>query len=387
MNNNEQNKSTAVIWDIPTRVFHWLLVASFTVAWLSYDDNRFLFFHVYAGYVFFGLLIFRFVWGLIGTHYARFHTFAYDWTSVWEYIKALITGRAARHIGHNPIGGWAILLMLVLGVLVSIAGMLTFGGEEGHGPLGGWISFDIGMDAREAHEVLAWTMLAVTIIHLAGVIIESLIHKDNLIWAMVTGRKDDAAGVISVRGHHYLGLIMVTVVSVSAALYFRGYLVETADNLYMPYKGPSLPDSALWREECGSCHFAFHPTLLPERSWRAIFEQQHEHFGDDLDLENDTYQELLDFHVQNAAESKLSEPAHKVLLFEDPTSVPLRVTETKYWKHKHEDIEEIYWKSKKVKAKGNCTACHLDAKQGTFEDSDMRLPKLDSPQTTGDQSK
>ncbi|MGD8570659.1 MAG: cytochrome b, partial [Gammaproteobacteria bacterium] len=74
MNNNEQQTSAAIIWDAPTRVFHWLLLASFAVAWLTYDDNRFLFFHVFGGYVFFGLLVFRFIWGVIGTHYARFHT-------------------------------------------------------------------------------------------------------------------------------------------------------------------------------------------------------------------------------------------------------------------------------------------------------------------------
>jgi len=387
LNNEQKDQSTAIIWDSPTRIFHWLLVTSFAIAWISYDDNRFLFFHVYGGYVFFGLLIFRLIWGIIGTHYARFHTFAYDWSSVWEYIKGLLNGKAARHIGHNPIGGWAIFLMLALGFLVSIAGILTFGGEEGHGPMRGWVNFEIGMYAREAHEILAWTMLAVTVVHLLGVIIESLIHKDNLIWAMFTGRKDDTAGVVGVRGHHFLGLTIAAVVFISAGVYFRGYLTETADHLYMPYKGPDLPDSAQWRDECGSCHFAFHPTLLPKRSWQAIFKDQHEHFGDDLDLDEDTYQELLAFHVENAAESKLSEPAHKVLLFEDPNSVPIRVTDTKYWKHKHEDIDDVYWKSKKVRTKGNCTACHLDAKQGTFEDSDMRLPRLDSQEKAGENAK
>lgn len=378
MNNNEQQTSAAIIWDAPTRVFHWLLLASFAVAWLTYDDNRFLFFHVFGGYVFFGLLVFRFIWGVIGTHYARFHTFAYDWSSVSQYLKALLTGSAARHIGHNPAGGWAIFLMLFLGLLVSIAGVLTLGGEEGHGLFAGVISFEVGMYAREAHEILAWIILTVTGIHLAGVIIESLIHKDNLIWAMITGRKDVTAGIVSVHGHHFIGLIIVTVVSVSAGVYFRGYLTETADNLYMPYKGPDLPDSALWREECSDCHFAFHPTLLPRRSWKAIFEQQHKHFGEDLYLEGETYDKLLEFHLKNAAESKLSEPAHKVLIFEPPDSTPLRVTETKYWKHKHEDIDNVYWKSKKVRNKNNCTACHLDAKEGTFEDSDMRLPDLDA---------
>lgn len=117
------SKIRVIIWDLPTRVFHWLFVASFVLAWLTYDDNRFLFVYVYAGYMFLGLLIFRFLWGVVGTYYARFHTFAYDWTSVSAYLKGLLNGQAMGHIGHNTAGGWAIFIMLALGVLVSIAGL------------------------------------------------------------------------------------------------------------------------------------------------------------------------------------------------------------------------------------------------------------------------
>ena len=375
MSNTETSKP--IIWDLPTRVFHWLLVLSFILAWLSYDDNRFLFVHVFAGYVFLGLLVFRFVWGVIGTHYARFHTFAYDWKSVSAYLKGLLTGEAMRHIGHNPIGGWAIFLLLSLGIIVGVTGALTLGGEEGHGPLRGLISFEIGIISREVHEIVAWSMLGFALIHLLGVIVESVIHKDNLIWSMITGRKDTSAGVLNVHGHHLMGLSIVAIICVSALFYFRGYLTETADHLYQPYEGPVLPDNALWREVCGECHFAYHPSLLPIRSWKKIFATQHEHFGDDIDLEPETIAELLKFHLDYAAESELDEPSRKILFYTPSNETPLRVTETHYWVKKHEDIEDVYWKHPKVKTKGNCSACHLDSEQGTYEDSDMRLPKID----------
>ena len=298
MSTSNNKTKIAVIWDLPTRLFHWFLVLSFAIAWLTYDDNRFLFVHVYAGYVFFGLLLFRFVWGVVGTHYARFHTFAHDWSSVSDYLKGLLSGRATRYIGHNPIGGWAIFLMLALGLVIGVTGLLTLGGEEGHGPLRGLISYSVGIASHEIHEELAWVMLIITGIHLLGVIVESFIHKDNLIWAMISGHKETAAGEVGVKGYHLLGLAIVVIVSVSALVYFRGYLTETADHLYQPYKGPELPDNALWREECGDCHFAFHPTLLPRRSWEKIFATQHEHFGDDLDLSEETINELLKFHRQ-----------------------------------------------------------------------------------------
>ncbi|MGD8639927.1 MAG: cytochrome b/b6 domain-containing protein, partial [Gammaproteobacteria bacterium] len=210
------NISRYIIWDLPTRVFHWLVVAAFAVAWLTYDDNRFLYVHVFSGYVLLGLLVFRLIWGFIGTHYARFHTFAHDWKSVTEYLLGLLNGKAMRHIGHNPAGGWAIFLMLALGLGVGITGVLTLGGEEGHGLLAGYVNYTVGIISREIHEYAAWTMLGLVVIHLLGVVVESLIHKDNLIWAMITGHKEADAGVASVHGHHLLGLLIVTLISVSS---------------------------------------------------------------------------------------------------------------------------------------------------------------------------
>lgn len=374
---SENNSSTtSIIWDLPTRVFHWLFVSFYALAWLSYDDNRYLFVHVYAGYLFLGLLLFRLVWGIIGTRHAQFRAFAYNYQSVTGYLKDLLTGSAMRHIGHNPAGGWAIFAMLTLGLLVSISGLLTLGGEEQHGPLKGFIPFSVGYYARDTHAILAWTILAFTAVHVVGVLIESYIHKDNLIWSMLTGHKTHQSGVASVRGHHLLGLLIVVVIAASPFIYFRGYLVETADHLFQPYKGPVLPDNATWRSECGDCHFAFHPSLLPKRSWVKIFAEQHDHFGDDLDLDADTIKQLTRFHVNNAAENGVTEPARKINFSIPDSETPIQITKTAYWVHKHSDISDKYWKSEKVITKSNCAACHLDAEQGTYEDSDMRLPKL-----------
>jgi len=373
----EQQTSGVTIWDLPTRIFHWLLVTSFIITWITFDDNRFLFAHVYAGYVFFSLLVFRFIWGLFGTKYAKFRAFAYDWHSVSDYAKGLLNGNAMRYLGHNPAGGWAIFLMLALGLIISISGLMVLGGEEGHGPLAGLVSFEIGSEyAHEIHEILAWVMLAVTCIHVIGVIVESLFHKDNLIWAMITGKKPHVDSSEGVRAHKILGLTIVTLVFISALLSFRGYLIETADDLYQPFKGPNLPDNASWRSECGDCHIEFHPTLLPARSWKAIFDNQHEHFEDDLDLDEETLSELQKFHLEFSAESGLTEPAHKINRSIPTEKIIIRITETDYWKEKHDEIDKKYWKSEKVSSKANCGACHLDAKKGTYEDSAMRLPKL-----------
>ncbi|MDH5694218.1 MAG: diheme cytochrome c, partial [Gammaproteobacteria bacterium] len=151
---------------------------------------------------------------------------------------------------------------------------------------------------------------------------------------------------------------------------------QTENEPFLAFKRDPLPDNPNWREACGECHTAFHPTLLPARSWNRMMDEQSEHFGEDLGLEAEAVQEIQNFLVANAAESGITEPAHKVNKSIPKDQAPLRITETAYWKKKHKDIEDKYWKSKKVGSKAACEACHRDAKQGWFEDSNMKLPNL-----------
>lgn len=366
----------SLVWDLPTRIFHWLLVLAFSGAFLTFDDNRYLYAHVYCGYTLLALLLFRFVWGVVGTHYARFRTFAHDWPSVYAYLQGLLNGSAARHIGHNPVGGWAIFLMLALGLLVSITGLLVLGGEEAHGPLRHIVSYDVGIAAREFHELFAWSMLALVAIHIAGVAVESLLHKENLVWAMLSGRKAAVANHAGVSSRGVIGVAMLIVALGSAGYYFRGYLVESAAKPFVPFVGHVLPDDPVWRKACGECHLAFHPTLLPARSWQKMMDEQNQHFGEALGLDDASVKVITRFLVANAAESGLSEPARKVNASVAPGEAPQHIIETRYWKRKHEEIDAAYWKDPKIKTKINCGACHLDAEQGMFEDSGMRLPEL-----------
>ncbi len=364
-----------VIWDLPTRIFHWSFVASFVLAWLTFDDNRYLFVHVYAGYVFLSLLVFRLIWGLIGSRYARFRAFSYDWPSVLSYLKGLLNGEAAKYIGHNPAGSWAIFLMLILGIVVSVAGILVLGGEEGHGVFAPFISYAVGEGAKEVHEVVAWFMLMVTVVHVGGVIVESFYHRDNLILSMITGQKE-VTGKQSVTRHNLLGIIIVITLIISALFYFKGYLKQTAEQPYVPFVGSVLPDNETWRSECGDCHLAYYPVLLPARSWTELLRSQTDHFEEDLGLDDKTLTEIQNFLIANASESELNEPARKINASTPSDATPTRVIDTVYWKKKHEKIKNVYWKHELVGNKGNCEACHLDAVQGSFEDSAMRLPKL-----------
>jgi len=366
---------TKRIWDLPTRVFHWLLVGAFILAWLSQGDDRYLDIHVFAGYLMLGLFIFRIGWGFWGSHYACFNQFACGWRTVGHYLNTLLTPHRQHFIGHNPIGGWAIFVILGLGLVVTLTGLLTLGGEEQHGPLAGLISFAWGNIFHEWHDTLAWLMLGLISIHISGVLVESLLHQENLIKAMITGNKMTSVDTTSVSNHSLLAISLILMVLISGGSYFRGYFTQTPEHPYLPFIGPQLPDNAIWREICGECHLAYHPTLLPARSWQRMLKEQHQHFEEDLDLDAETLAELHPFASNNAAETHLTEPAWQIERSTPLNQAPLRITEIAYWQEQHEEISKQIWQHPLVKSKSHCNACHLDAEQGTFEDAAMRLPK------------
>mgnify|MGYP003471861413 CR=1 FL=1 len=97
-----------LVWDLPTRLFHWLFAGAFAIAWLTSDSDSWLKLHVFAGYLMLGLLGFRLVWGFIGGRYARFASFRYGLKEGLTYLFQVLTGSAQRHIGHNPAGSWAV---------------------------------------------------------------------------------------------------------------------------------------------------------------------------------------------------------------------------------------------------------------------------------------
>ena len=369
----ETSAERVKVWDVPTRLFHWLLAGSFAVAWFTHEHDRYLDVHVFAGYLFFGLLLFRLVWGFAGGCYARFHAFNYSRRAARDYLLATLRGDVPRHLGHNPAGAWAIFFMLGLGLAVALTGVLVLGGEEGHGPFAGWLSFSAAGVARELHEMTAVSMLVLVLVHLAGVAFESWRHRENLVAAMITGYKSGRG--MSTRVYAGVGVLMLVVVLVAAGFQFMGYASATAGKPYLPFAGPALPENATWNRECGSCHLAFHPRLLPARSWDALLDGQANHFGDDLGLDAATLTELREFARQNAAESAQTEAAWKINRSVPAQAVPLRITETAYFQHQHDEISASVWKRPKIGSQSNCIACHSGAEKGNFSEDYVRIPR------------
>ncbi len=371
--NNTNQKKKVRVWDIPVRLFHWILVSCFIIAWFTLD-NRYLDIHVFVGYLMAGLILFRILWGFIGGPYVCFHDFNFGWSEVRDYLKGVLNKCPSHFLGHNPAGSWAIYLLLGLGLSIAITGLLAFGGEERQGPLAGLLNYPQGRLAHELHEWLAWLMLGMVIIHLMGVLVESIVHRENLVAAMLTGFKSSEVDAISTASHWKVGIIMLVSIITAGMSWFQGYLTETPEQLYQPFHGPALPDNSLWREECGACHLAFHPSLLPARSWKSMLEGQASHFEEDLFLEQETVKAIETFLLKNAAEQGLTEAAWKINRSIPKTEMLLRITEAAYWIKKHQEISDVVWEHPKVNGKFNCTACHMDAEAGTFEDAAMHLP-------------
>lgn len=165
-----------LVWDLPTRVGHWLLVASFAVAWLTGDSETFRLVHVAAGYTMAVVLVFRIFWGIAGTRYARFTSFLFSPRQALDYLAGLLRGENSHWVGHNPAGSYAIYLLILLGFTTAGSGWAAyaeFGGE--------WL--------KESHEALAGAMLAVVGLHVAGVAVSGWLHRENLVRSMINGYK------------------------------------------------------------------------------------------------------------------------------------------------------------------------------------------------------
>ena len=186
------------VWDIGVRLFHWSLVLFFTIAYISEDIELI---HVYAGYVITGLILFRLLWGLIGSKYARFSNFIYGKKTALIYLRSLFTKQPQHYIGHNPIAGWMIITLLIFISLITWSGMELYA-ADGKGPLANVaVEFISAANAdddgdkvdsiwEDIHESLANLTLLFIFVHVAGVLFSSLIHRENLVRSMITGYKN-----------------------------------------------------------------------------------------------------------------------------------------------------------------------------------------------------
>ncbi len=179
-----------LVWDVPTRVFHWLLALSFAGAYITAESESWALAHATLGYTFAGLILFRLIWGVVGTRHARFSDFAFGPRSVMRYLRSLLSSNPEHYVGHNPAGSWAIYLILLGGLGIGLSGYALYN--------------DIGGEVfEEVHEFFGNTVLLIVIVHILGVVISSFLHRENLPRSMVDGYKQGESSQ-AIRGPRWI---------------------------------------------------------------------------------------------------------------------------------------------------------------------------------------
>lgn len=185
MNAPEAAERSVHVWDLPTRLFHWSLLALVLIAWFTGgEEGVAAMIHRYAGEAIAGLIVFRVIWGFTGGARARFADFAAGPSAIIAHVRDLFAKQPKRHLGHNPLGGVAVFLLLAVVAGVVVTGLFS-GDESNAGPFAGlW-----GLELSEAHEALFRVLQGLVVVHVLGVVVESVKAKDALVPAMITGSK------------------------------------------------------------------------------------------------------------------------------------------------------------------------------------------------------
>ena len=217
-----------LVWDLPIRLFHWLFAAGFVAAaaisLLLGEDSPLFPYHSIVGLTLGLMVVLRVVWGIAGSRWARFGSFVFSPGETAAYMMSTLIGGGKRYIGHNPGSAAAIFLMLALTLGLAVTGIMMARGNEG---------------PEELHEIMAYAMLGVVVVHIVGVLIHTIRHKENLTLSMIRGTKD-ADGSQGIRSNHP---VVATVFIVMVGAWTGALLLKynpTTQTTSIPLLGISL---------------------------------------------------------------------------------------------------------------------------------------------------
>jgi cytochrome b len=361
------DRGTVRVWDLPTRLIHVVLIASVTGAWLTRGGEH-MDWHLVFGYAASAAVVFRLLWGFAGPQHSRFASFRYSIKDAIRYLSAARRGAANHYTGHNPAGSWSIYLILGAVALTCVSGFIAVGALYQMGPVRVDIPFPLGDRILSVHEAGAWVVLILAVLHIVGAVWGSRVHHENLILAMITGRKEEheASGAREAP-RNTLAAALIALSCAAFALWYLHWHVpaEVAKRVAVEQVEDKKISATLWSRECSSCHLAYSPALLPARSWDRVLAEQEHHFGEDLGLAPKTIQQLASAARQPALSWPAWMLAGSASLVEPP---PIRVSELPAWKHLHRNVEPTLVSAKTAASSGghDCERCHDDALSALF---------------------
>jgi cytochrome b len=203
---------SVLVWDLPTRVFHWLLVALVAFSFVTGNvGGNAIAYHMVSGYAILALLAFRIVWGFVGGRHARFASFVRAPRAVIAYAKGLATGRHAPHLGHNPLGGWSVIAMLAALLVQASTGLFVDDEIATQGPLNKYVSGGTAALLTTIHRLNAKIVVALVALHVAAVVFYALARRENLVRPMLHGRKTWAGDADHGHASPLLGAVIAAI--------------------------------------------------------------------------------------------------------------------------------------------------------------------------------
>jgi cytochrome b len=215
--------SKKLIWDLPIRIFHWLLTVLIGAAWYTVEITGDMDTHMLIGQSILALLLFRILWGFFGTRYAKFGSFVYRPGEILEYAKSILSRKGGEYAGHNPLGSLAVFAMLALVLIQATTGLFTTDIDGFYrGPLNGLVSNATATSISNIHFTNVQILLALIGVHIVAILFYLVVKRDNLITPMITGRKRDDVDSLRAIDGSKLGLaIGLLVAAVAIVLLLR----------------------------------------------------------------------------------------------------------------------------------------------------------------------
>ncbi len=215
-----------IVWDLPTRLFHWSLVALILLQFLSGEFGLIpMSWHYWLGYATLALVVFRVLWGFAGSHTSRFASFVRGPGAVLHYARETAAGRHVHVVGHNPVGGWSVLLILLSIFVQSISGLFSSDDLTETGPLVDRVSDATVEWMTRVHHLNRWLLVLLIVLHVGAVVMHWAIRRDNLVAAMIHGRgraasDNDAPHMAPL--HRALVLLVISAIAVAFVVTFGG---------------------------------------------------------------------------------------------------------------------------------------------------------------------
>jgi cytochrome b len=229
----ENGAAEHLVWDLPLRAFHWLLVLSMIGSWVTAELGfEWMQVHMYLGYWTIGLLVFRIIWGFVGPRHARFASFLTGPQGVWRYFKGLAAGTMIQTAGHNPLGGISVIVMLALVGFQAFTGLFATDDIVWTGPYNPAVSGATAEKLTSLHHLNFNIILVAVSLHILAIAFYFLVKKQNLVGAMVHGKKVVPPHEAITKSEIVKALIVIAIAAALVYWLLSAAPTPPADNYY-----------------------------------------------------------------------------------------------------------------------------------------------------------